>query len=89
MTSDQEYQLKQMAGMQAQGKCGTIGAKDTMAYGTNVKCAMPLLRERIHDQRCRAQVESRRIEQLAELEHLLDKNPETARILELLELVKY
>jgi len=46
------------------------------------------LRERIHLQRHRAQVESRRADQLSELEYLLDKHPEIARILDLLDVVK-
>lgn len=46
------------------------------------------LRERIHLQSHRAQVESRRADQLSELEYLLDKHPEIARILDLLDVVK-
>ena len=51
-------------------------------------CANPSLRERISAQKFRAQQESRNANRLAELECLLDKNPEVARILDLLESVK-
>ena len=50
--------------------------------------AAPTLRERIRSQRLRAQLESRRLEQLHELEYLLDKHHEVARILELIEAVR-
>ena len=88
MMKEQENRLKQMA--EAEAKCGqsAIGGYDCATCATT-KVAAPSLRERIHDQRYQAQVESRRAEQLMELEHLLDKNPETARIIELLEQVKY
>jgi hypothetical protein len=46
------------------------------------------LRERIHMQRCRAEGEVERAMALAELEHLLDNNPDVARILDLVDLVK-
>lgn len=43
---------------------------------------------RIRNQRSRAQMEARRMEHLFELEHLLEKNPEVARILDLLDEVR-
>ena len=84
MTKEQEYKLKQMAEREAQCGQSTIGGYDQ----ASAEVASPSLRERIQNQLYRAQVESRRAEQLMELEHLFDKNPETARILELLEQVK-
>ena len=46
------------------------------------------LRERIADQRRRAESEATKCGRLQELEYLLDKNPEVARILELLDFVR-
>lgn len=46
------------------------------------------LRERIASQRYRSEAESRNAALLAELEELLDRNPEFARILDLIELVR-
>jgi len=51
--------------------------------------APPSLRDRIAEQRHYAQLESRKAEQLMELEYLLDKHPAITRILDLLEAVKY
>ena len=48
----------------------------------------PPLAQRIRTQLRRSETEAFRAEQLRELEHLLDKNPEVARILDLLEAVK-
>ena len=90
MTKEQEYKLKEMADKEFGGEIGA--SQQTLNQGCAERTqipSMPSLRERIHDQRYRAQVESRRAEQLGELECLLDKNPETARILELLEQVKF
>ena len=50
--------------------------------------ARPNLRDRIARQSARAQAESRNVERLAELEYLLDKHPDFARIFDLLDLVK-
>lgn len=47
----------------------------------------PNLRERILSRLGHAGREASKLESLRELQHLLDKNPETARILELVELV--
>ena len=46
------------------------------------------LRERVGRQRERAQLEACNVERLAELEYLLDKNPDVARILDLMEDIK-
>lgn len=48
----------------------------------------PDLRDRIYSQRVRAESSARNADRLRELELLLDKNPEVARILDLLEQVK-
>ena len=85
---DERY-LKDMAAKEAAGaanQCatGTIGG----LYGSNLtQSAQPSMRERINAQLYRAQVESRKENALAELQYLLDKNPEVARILDLLEQV--
>lgn len=47
------------------------------------------LRERVFERRSRAQRESRNADKLMELEMLLEKHPEVARILELSELVGF
>ena len=87
MSSKQEQILKETSEKTQCGFAqGTIGSANDFGAA---QVAEPSLRERIHNQRHWAQVESRRAEQLMELEFLLDKNPETARILELLEQVKY
>ena len=81
------YQKLRDAGLPQQGQqtVGTVGTGGVLRG--NVGCAMPSLRERIANQRYRAEKESNRLQQLAELEFLLDKHPEVARILEFLEIV--
>lgn len=78
-----EQKLKYYAESNAQSnpQCGVLG-KDV------IEPMRDNLRGRIADQRQRAERESRRAMALAELEYLLDKNPEFARILDLLEEVK-
>lgn len=44
--------------------------------------------DRVNAQRAKAEVEAWRASKLAELAHLLEKNPDVARILDLVELVK-
>jgi hypothetical protein len=46
------------------------------------------LRERVHSQRLQAESNARKREALGELEYLMDKHPEVARMLELLEQVR-
>lgn len=75
-----EQKLKAMLAEQ-QSQCGaSIGGRAMMAT--------PSLRDRIRDQRNRAEMEASRSAQLGELDHLLDKHPDFARILDLLEIVR-
>lgn len=78
---DLEQNLKKDAAEQQQTgtSYGSVGTS---------KCAEPGFRESITSRRYRAESNARDAERLAELEHLLDKNPELARILELLHLTK-
>ena len=89
MTIEQEHKLKSMAEQEARLNQGSTCASSVLG-STNEGCclASPSLRERIRNQSYHAKVESRRVEQLQELEFLLDKNPEVARILDLLESVR-
>lgn len=48
----------------------------------------PTLRDRIHSQRMSAERSGRQASRLREVEELLDRNPEVARILDLLEQLK-
>jgi len=64
----------------ADQQCNTAGIGDLPARES--------LLGRIRNQRSRAQMEARRMEHLFELEHLLEKNPEVARILDLLDEVR-
>ena len=61
----------------SQGPCSTANEA--------VQAVQPSLRERIRDQAARARRESRKADRLDELNFLLEKNPEVARILDLLE----
>jgi hypothetical protein len=56
--------------------------------GRDLKPELPSLRERITEQRRYAQEESCRYDKLKELEYLLDKHKEIARILDLLDSVR-
>ncbi len=82
-----EERLKDMAAQEANcaAGIGTIGGYANQAMGLDTDA--PSLRSRIHSQLRCAQRESRKANLLSELEYLLDKNPETARILELMEQV--
>lgn len=88
MTNEQESKLKQAAAQIHQDQCAQA-INGSIGLAGETKCAVPSLRERISKQRLYAQIESRRADALMELEYLLDKNPELARILDLLEQVKY
>ena len=85
MTNEQEQKLK--AHLEAQAGCGQA----TSQYGGVENCAAqtiaapPSLRQRISNRRARAEQETRHLDQLQELEYLLDKHPEVARIFELLD----
>lgn len=62
-----------------QGKVGSLGG-----YDTEGPCHVGLV-ERIHAQLRRTTGEARRAERLQELAMLLDRNPEVARILDLVD----
>lgn len=85
-----EEQLKkalhaQQATTASAGQGGTMGLKsDRCADQPN----RPSLRERVHSQLYRAEKEARQVSKLEELRWLLDKNPDVARILDLLEEVR-
>ena len=87
MYGPNEEMLKNMAAQECcgQSKPATIGG-----YAERVpEPAHPSLMERVHQQRKRAQQEAIHAERLAELQMLLEKNPEIAHILDLLEWRKY
>lgn len=66
--------------------CDTVGTMNGAPIGyAGESCTRASLRERVASQTHRARKESRRLDRLNELEYLLDKNPEIARILDLLE----
>jgi hypothetical protein len=91
MTNEQQEKLKAIAEQECNARLahGNAGAAiGGLEYQQARSLAEPTLRERIRNQRCRAQNESRRLEQLHELEYLLEKHPEVARILELMEAVR-
>lgn len=71
------------------GKCGATPCETTAAFDPYDKePRREALRERVWTGVRRAERESRKAQQLAELAILLDKNPEVARILELIEDVR-
>jgi len=88
MSNEHESKLKAMA--EAEARCATKAqdTRESMHGLSQGQCASPSLRERIASQRYRAQAEARQSEALMELEFLMDKHPEVARILELLERVR-
>lgn len=67
---------------------GQVGVGTMGLANESPKIARPRLLERIANQRYRAENESRRADNLRELEYLLEKNPDIARILDLLDVVK-
>ena len=87
MTDAQGKKLQEMAAQQAQYGAG-LTQGSAAGCGTIGKAAGASLLERINDRLYQAQAEGRRAEKLGELKFLLDKNPETARILELLEILE-
>lgn len=63
-------------------------AADPHGYADQCNRVEPVqvsLQDRLRDQAAQARRESRKADRLDELNHLLDKNPEVARILDLLE----
>jgi hypothetical protein len=84
MNEAEDQLLKQQAAVANEARCASGMAG--MAFGHQP--ADPGLRERIAAQRFHAERESVKANRLAELEYLLDKNPEVARILDLMEQVR-
>lgn len=90
MTNEQQQNLKKMA-EDMSGSCGSTlranyAQQQQQAQGN--MAAAPSLRERVANQLHRARQEAVRRERLEELQYLLDKHPEVARMLELLEAVQ-
>ena len=85
-----DYENEQLAKKLEAERFGQIGGAAIGGYSTlnkaeaHMPCKSPL-RDRIASRAHHAARESRRAENLKELQYLLDKNPEVARILELLE----
>lgn len=77
---EKAYYANQAASPSTLGQCAGSNSAD--------ECRQPGLRERIYMQRRRAEGELSRAMALAELENLLDKYPDLARILDLVEQVK-
>ena len=80
MYEEEQRNAKMQAEKLAYGLAGQVGDLQTA-------CRVSL-RERISSQRRNAAREGNKEIRLAELEHLLDKNPEVARILDLIEEVR-
>jgi hypothetical protein len=87
MTSEQEQKLKAMAEQQQYMSAGaTLGGQ--IATPMVDEPSRASLRERVAMDLGRARRESRKLDRLSELEYLLGKNPEIARILDLIEDVR-
>ncbi len=84
MDWQQEQKRKDMAAKAA--KEGMQGAA-TAGYADSPALAHETMTQRIRSQRNRTVEQARKREQLEELIYLLDKNPEVARILDLVEAV--
>jgi len=85
MTWEQEEKLKEMAQAQAKTTSTPYGAMlGGQALDYEPPCRTPL-RERVAMDLRRAIQDSRKAKRLAELDGLLGKNPEIARILDLVE----
>ncbi len=86
---EHESKLKAMHAEQARVvqelRSGMLGSNSCGSNETAKSCdpARPLLRDRVAMQLRRAENEGAKASRLAELQYLLDKNPEVARILEL------
>ena len=86
MYGPNEEMLKNMAAQTGEPvEAATLGGY----AGIGQEPARPSLMERVHQQRKRAQREAIHAERLAELQMLLEKNPEIAHILDLLDWLKY
>lgn len=65
------------------------GQTQTCSQDQTGYAVSPSLQERISNQIYRAKQESQNLDKLSELQYLLNKYPELARIFELIELVKH
>lgn len=78
----------QAEAIQAKINAGAYAANEANCCTANQCDTKPMresLRDRIATRRYRAEKETRKAMALAELQHLLDKHPEVARIFELME----
>jgi hypothetical protein len=66
----------------------SCGERQGAAVGMDTEARRPSLMERVSGQLERGRIESARACRLDELKYLLDKNPEVARILDLIEDVR-
>lgn len=82
---EREAELKR-ATAATQECCDTTNA-GKIGYGLDEACR-PSLAERVTTQISRARREARQLDRLSELRYLLEKNPEVARILDLMESLK-
>jgi len=99
MTSEERLKSEHLKNMayQAAGQCGRADSPfpdaskldETKCAQASLRETQPSLRERVYAQRRRAEEQVQRAMALSELEHLLDRNPEVARILDLYEQAKY
>jgi hypothetical protein len=81
-----DYRVDQATQEKMNAACGQQEAT-AGRVGFDEPCAAPSFRERLTSRRDRAARESRKFGQVDELLWLLDKHPEVARILELIEIV--
>jgi hypothetical protein len=79
------YAVAAGSGLADQTQIPSVGLGGALAYGEERR---PSLRERVSMDLAKAQRESRREMRLAELHELLARNPEVARILDLMEDVR-
>lgn len=83
-----EQQMKYAAMQQAQTPYGERLGPLGGSMGSNLQSARPNLRERVAMDLEHAERQSRKRDRLAELQMLLDKHPEVARIFDLLDDVR-
>lgn len=93
MLNGYEREMKAAKAEQARQCAGLAGEAGYSSMGCNEakSCTEPArdcLRDRVHSQLRRAEGEVSRAMALAELERLLEKHPDVARILDLMEYVK-
>jgi len=88
MTNEQERKLKTMAADCAQRDYSSATIGGTMGYAGPEGAWRVPLQERVSNQLRRAVQESGKAQRLAELQQLLERNPEVARILDLIEEVR-